>query len=158
MVIDNSQGYRYPIAQHQPGVGRDNRIGRSDEQRCSAVRDGLADDEIQVEEPVAQNPVDDRHRKENRRQRPESEQGDDQGRVFGCAECERHPAASIERDPNDDDNEQESHPRPACGIGRDKACTHDQHADDSDPQLFTASRGPAPPARRASSPRTGSGT
>jgi hypothetical protein len=102
--------------------------GRRDEQECSAVRDGLADDEVQVDESMAQNPVDDRPRKQNHRQRPEGVQGYDQSRVFGCAKCRRHRTRDIEQQP-ENDNEDDSHLGPARGIGRDKAGTQDQHTD-----------------------------
>ena len=42
-------------------------------------------------EAVAQNPMDNHHRNEDHRERTETVEGDDQGRVFGYAEVGRHP-------------------------------------------------------------------
>ena len=73
-------------------------------------------------EAVAQNPMDNHHRNEDHRERTETVEGDDQGRVFGYAEVGRHPSYAPERQPGDEDQEQESHrARPAASAATKRA-------------------------------------
>ena len=102
------QGYGHPIAEC---------IGRHDEHRCSAVRDELADHEVQVDESGAESrggvfPA-------KSPSATEGVHGYNQSRVCGCAKCLRHHACEIEQRP-ENDNEDDSQLSPARGIGATK--------------------------------------